>query len=689
VNISNGVYDVTLPSNVASVPVRIITDDSNARVVIQGTDLSGTHDLSGSLSLPNTGSNLFTIQVVAPNGANAPYLLAITNPSTVILIDQAFVTANTPLVKGNSYRLVADLTMTDPFTFSPNGSGPITIEGSGHTITVPEQWPGLFSQAVTVSNLGVLSEDSTTANAGWFFASGVGGTATNCYSTGTIGQYGGGIFGDQSSGTATNCYSTGFITDGGGGIIGSNSSGTAANCYSMGAISSGGGGIIGSSSSGTATHCYSTGAIDNGAGGIFGDSSLGTATHCYSKGVIGATGGGIFGYTSNSVTATYCYSTGAIGPSGGGIFSERSSGTATNCYSTGVIGENGGGIFGSASPGTAINCYSTGTLNQYAGGIFGNESTGTPTNCYSTHGGLWSDAAANAQLTDYPGQPSPVWLRYNNVIDTPYLLVANPQPPSNNVNLLRVVVNGSTRAASNGAYAYTFNSSASTLPVLIRSQDPHAIVSLQGLSGGGNVVGNLTGLVSGANSFTIQVVSASGVATTSYPLTITRPVAGPVPCFPAGTRILTPTGYKAVETLAQNELVLTADGRQVPAKIYGKHLPVTTSGTAPYRVPKGTFGLQNDLLLSPDHAFQIRKGLWMLPKRAALLSDHVEQVGVGSPVTYYHLECPQYLRDNLVVDGAVVESYSGKQLPQSPYTYNEGLKGYTRAAPSVKRGTNA
>ena len=68
----------------------------------------------------------------------------------------------------------------------------------------------------------------------------------------------------------------------------------------------------------------------------------------------------------------------------------------------------------------------------------------------------------------------------------------------------------------------------------------------------------------------------------------------------------------------------------------------------------------------------------MLPKRAALLSDRVEQVGVGSPVTYYHLECPAYLRDNLVVDGTIVESYGGKA--KSPYTYSESLQGYTRTA---------
>jgi len=158
---------------------------------------------------------------------------------------------------------------------------------------------------------------------------------------------------------------------------------------------------------------------------------------------------------------------------------------------------------------------------------------------------------------------------------------------------------------------------------------------------------------------------------------------GNVPCFPKGTRILTASGYKAVETLAQGDLVQTADGRQVPAKLYGTHIECATTRTAPFRVPKGSLAPSlpsHDLLLSPDHAFQLRRGVWMMPRKAALLSDRVEQIGVGEPVTYYHLQCPQYLRDNLVVDGVVVESYAGKTT--SPYTYNERLQGYTRAAPS-------
>ena len=518
-------YSYTMPSNTASVSVSIVTSESHATVSIVGTDLSGVHELQGSLTLVD-GSNSFTLQVVAQDGSTtATYALAITNP--LPLIDQAFVDAGTPLMNGKTYRLVADLTMTTPFSFSQGGLGTITVEGSGHTITVPDQWPGLFSQAVTVSNLGVLSTGSTATNAGWFFANGVGGTATNCYSTGSIGLFGGGIFGRRSLGTATNCYSTGSIGSGnGGGIFGCYSQGSAQRCYSTGATDFYGGGIFGSFSNGSATNCYSTGSIGLAAGGIFGFVSTGSATNCYSTGIIGEHGGGIFGQYASG-PAINCYSTGDIGVYGGGIFGRDAQGPATNCYSTGRISSYSGGIYGLVYSlnVTATNCYSTGSIGACGGGIsapYPYSNRVTINRCYVTNGGLWSDAAANAQLMKVPGQSSPVWLRYNNVVDTPYLLVANPQPPSNNINLLTIVVNGSTRVASNGAYAYTFDSSASTIPISIVTEEPHAIVSVGDLSGGGDVSGSLP-LVPGSNLFTVSITAQNGIATASYPLTINTP----------------------------------------------------------------------------------------------------------------------------------------------------------------------
>jgi hypothetical protein len=176
-------------------------------------------------------------------------------------------------------------------------------------------------------------------------------------------------------------------------------------------------------------------------------------------------------------------------------------------------------------------------------------------------------------------------------------------------------------------------------------------------------------------------------ADVSYTFTVaaTEVVSEPPACFVAGTRILTPEGYKAVETLRQGSLVTTADGRAVSAKIYSTHLEATNATSAPYTIPAGSFGLKTELTVSPMHAFQMRKGLWMIPAAAAKMNAAVVQKTLGEPVTYYHIECPQYFRDNLVVDGIVVESYSAKQMKGmgTPYTWSKSLKGFTRATSVV------
>lgn len=160
---------------------------------------------------------------------------------------------------------------------------------------------------------------------------------------------------------------------------------------------------------------------------------------------------------------------------------------------------------------------------------------------------------------------------------------------------------------------------------------------------------------------------------------------GGAACFVAGTRILTPEGYKAVETLKRGSLVMTAEGRAVPAKIYYMDIKTTTATSAPYTIPAGTFGLKTELTVSPLHAFQMRKGVWMIPEVAAKISSAVVQKTVGKPIVYYHVECPHYLRDNLVVDGIVVESYGATQMKGmgTPYTWCKSLNGFTRASSAV------
>jgi len=156
-----------------------------------------------------------------------------------------------------------------------------------------------------------------------------------------------------------------------------------------------------------------------------------------------------------------------------------------------------------------------------------------------------------------------------------------------------------------------------------------------------------------------------------------------VPCLPAGTRVLTAAGYKAVEELAQDDLIVTSEGQAVPFKVYTTDITITTEKNAAYLIPAHTFGKfpVKDLTLSPNHAFQSRPGVWQIPQYAAIMHPEICQVDVGKPVTYYHIETPDYFKDNLVVEGTVVESFAHKQLRKGEivYSYSPRYNGFIRS----------
>lgn len=165
-----------------------------------------------------------------------------------------------------------------------------------------------------------------------------------------------------------------------------------------------------------------------------------------------------------------------------------------------------------------------------------------------------------------------------------------------------------------------------------------------------------------------------------------------VPCFTVGTRILTPMGYRTVETLCDDDLVVTAAGLTVPVKVHSNTFKAIAKENAPYIIPAHAFGRNApaaELRLSPLHAFQIRKGVWQSGRTAN--NPNVKQYDIGKDVTYYHLECPNYFRDNLVVDGCVVESFAGKQVAEHSVVYTPcpRLGGFTRASGSGSSSSKA
>jgi hypothetical protein len=165
----------------------------------------------------------------------------------------------------------------------------------------------------------------------------------------------------------------------------------------------------------------------------------------------------------------------------------------------------------------------------------------------------------------------------------------------------------------------------------------------------------------------------------------------PPPCFVTGTRVLTQNGYKAIETLLMKDLMVLSDGRVVDYDMKKIVVSSTTTATAPYKIEAGAFGTNKpaaDICLSPHHKLQIRKGVWISPERAAKTNPKVNQYGLGEPVTYWHIACDDYLKDNLVCEGMVVESlatnknYTG---PSKVYTWSDRLGGFTRPNKALKQ----
>lgn len=179
----------------------------------------------------------------------------------------------------------------------------------------------------------------------------------------------------------------------------------------------------------------------------------------------------------------------------------------------------------------------------------------------------------------------------------------------------------------------------------------------------------------------------------SASVTITLPDS--IPCFAEGTRILTQNGYKAIEMLTADDRIVTSDRRILAFKRMKTTLRTTTKRTAPYLVQPHAFGHNlpaSPVRLSPIHKIQIGKGRWISPEVAARTNPLVTQCEIGGTVTYYHIECENYLRDNLVTEGLTVESFGSRKAVggrKDIYTWNERLNAYTRVGNALSNSASA
>jgi hypothetical protein len=136
-------------------------------------------------------------------------------------------------------------------------------------------------------------------------------------------------------------------------------------------------------------------------------------------------------------------------------------------------------------------------------------------------------------------------------------------------------------------------------------------------------------------------------------------VGGEMPCFARGTRLLTPNGYRPVETLRPADGLVTTAGDRRPIRWIGRRTLDFSEGAVraawPVLIMPGAFGKNlplRPLRLSPLHAVFIDGALvpaTHLVNGATILREQ------GPAVTYYHVELDRH--DVVFAEGLPCETY--------------------------------
>ncbi|MHC0052206.1 Hint domain-containing protein [Actibacterium sp. D379-3] len=140
-------------------------------------------------------------------------------------------------------------------------------------------------------------------------------------------------------------------------------------------------------------------------------------------------------------------------------------------------------------------------------------------------------------------------------------------------------------------------------------------------------------------SFTYTVENDTGTSDVGF-VTVNT-----VPCFVAGTLILTDRGKIPVEDLEPGDMVMTLDDGPQPLRWTGRRAVAAKGRMAPIRILANTFGNHDTLLVSPQHRVLLRDGLAELLFGAGevlvaakdLVNDRSVRVQEGGSVDYVHL----------------------------------------------------
>jgi hypothetical protein len=152
---------------------------------------------------------------------------------------------------------------------------------------------------------------------------------------------------------------------------------------------------------------------------------------------------------------------------------------------------------------------------------------------------------------------------------------------------------------------------------------------------------------------------------------------GSVVCLTESCKVLTKSGYKNVGDIKVGDKLLTDKNKESVVKRIYKETKKVTEETKPYMVPKNYYGENKpnrDIFISGNHMIKnARKNLWYRTKNV------FEQKWESEEVTYYNFELENYMEDNMIVNGVVMESWDGKRpLEARTYTWERIKYGYRR-----------